>query len=64
MTRLEAALLEMAALLDEFHLPHMLIGGLAVAQWGEPRAALDVDLSPRASASGHSRAGDRIRNDA
>jgi hypothetical protein len=45
MTRLEAALLEMAALLEELHLPYMLIGGLAVAQWGEPRATLDVDLS-------------------
>jgi hypothetical protein len=45
MTRLEAALLEMAALLDELHLPYMLIGGLAVAQWGEPRATLDVDLT-------------------
>jgi hypothetical protein len=45
MTRLEAALLEVAALLDELHLPYMLIGGLAVAQWGEPRATLDVDVT-------------------
>lgn len=45
MTRLEAALLEIAALLEEIHLPYMLIGGLAVAQWGEPRATLDVDVT-------------------
>jgi hypothetical protein len=45
MTRLEAALVEMVELLDEIHLPYMLIGGLAVAQWGEPRATLDVDLT-------------------
>ena len=45
MTRLEAALLEMTALLDELHLDYMLIGGLAVGQWGEPRATLDVDLT-------------------
>ena len=45
MTQLKAALLEMAALLDDLHLPYMLIGGLAVGQWGEPRATLDVDLA-------------------
>lgn len=45
MTRLEAALLEVTALLDELQLDHMLIGGLAVALWGEPRATLDVDLT-------------------
>jgi len=45
MTRLEAALLEAVALLDELGLHYMLIGGLAVAQWGEPRATLDVDLT-------------------
>ncbi len=45
MTILEAALLEMAALLEELHLDYMLIGGVAVALWGEPRATLDVDLT-------------------
>jgi hypothetical protein len=45
MTRLEAALLEVAAILDEWRIPYMLIGGLAVAQWGEPRATLDVDVT-------------------
>ena len=43
MTILEAALLEVTALLDELHLSYMLIGGLAVAEWGEPRATLDAD---------------------
>jgi hypothetical protein len=36
MTRLETALLELAAILHELKMPYMLIGGLAVAQWGEP----------------------------
>jgi hypothetical protein len=45
MTIFEAALLEMTALLDELHFNYMLIGGLAVALWGEPRATLDVDLT-------------------
>ena len=41
----EAALVEVASLLEEFALPYMVIGGLAVALWGEPRATIDVDLS-------------------
>lgn len=45
MTRLEVALVEAVALLDDLRLRYMLIGGLAVAQWGEPRATLDVDLT-------------------
>jgi len=45
MTPLTAALLELTALLDELHLAYMVIGGVAVGQWGEPRATLDVDLS-------------------
>jgi len=45
MTQLEAALVEVTSFLDRLGLPHMLIGGLAVAMWGEPRATLDVDLS-------------------
>lgn len=45
MTILEAALLEMTALLEELHFDYMLIGGVAVALWGEPRATLDVDLT-------------------
>ena len=45
MTELESALVEVASLLEEIGLPYMLIGGLAVALWGEPRATLDVDVS-------------------
>ena len=45
MTELEAALLEVVAALDACSLPYVLIGGLAVAFLGEPRATLDVDVS-------------------
>ena len=45
MTGLQAALLEMAAALNELHFDYMLIGGLAVGLWGEPRGTLDVDLT-------------------
>ena len=45
MSRLEAALLEVSAILDELRIPYMLIGGLAVAQWEEPRATLDIDIA-------------------
>jgi hypothetical protein len=45
MTELETALVEIASFLDEMQWPYMLIGGLAVALWGEPRATLDVDVS-------------------
>ena len=45
MTQLETALVEITSFLDRSGLPYMLIGGLAVAMWGEPRATLDVDLS-------------------
>lgn len=45
MTQLEEALVDLASLLDEFAIPYMLIGGLAVSMWGEARATLDVDLT-------------------
>lgn len=45
MTDLECALAEVAAALEHCRLPYMLIGGLAVASTGEPRATLDVDIS-------------------
>ena len=44
MTPLEAALVEVGAALDSLSVPHVLIGGLAVSLWGEPRATLDLDL--------------------
>ena len=36
MTQLETALVEITSFLDRSGLPYMLIGGLAVAMWGEP----------------------------
>ena len=45
MTILEEALAEAIDFIDQLRLPYMLIGGLAVAEWGEPRATLDVDLT-------------------
>ena len=45
MTRLERALVEVAGVLDGLRIPYMLIGGLAVAQWEEPRATLDIDVT-------------------
>jgi hypothetical protein len=45
MTRLEVALLEVCAVLEELNIPYMLIGGLAVAQWEEPRSTLDIDVT-------------------
>lgn len=45
MTELEAALVEIARFLESNGIPYMLIGGLAVAVRGEPRATLDVDIS-------------------
>lgn len=45
MTELESSVAEAASILEELSVPYMLIGGLAVAAWGEARATLDVDLS-------------------
>ena len=45
MTAMEEALAGITAFFDELSIPYMLIGGLAMAAWGEARATLDVDLS-------------------
>ncbi|HUJ24122.1 MAG TPA: nucleotidyl transferase AbiEii/AbiGii toxin family protein [Bryobacteraceae bacterium] len=45
MTALESALLEAVGVLDRIGIPYMLIGGLAVSLWGEPRSTLDVDIT-------------------
>jgi hypothetical protein len=45
MTNLEAAVIEVASLLEELSIPYMLIGGLAVSVWGEARSTLDADFS-------------------
>jgi hypothetical protein len=45
MTPLEAAVVEVASVLESLSVPYMLIGGLAVSIWGEARATLDADFS-------------------
>lgn len=45
MSALEEALDEIATALDRLAIPYMLIGGLAVSAWGEPRSTLDVDVT-------------------
>jgi hypothetical protein len=45
MTLVEEATREFVDLLEEWGLRYMLIGGVAVGLWGEPRATLDVDLT-------------------
>jgi hypothetical protein len=45
MTGLEAALVEVASALESLAVPYMLIGGLAVSAWGEPRTTVDLDLA-------------------
>ena len=41
----ESALVELAALLGRNGIPYMVIGGLANAVWGVPRATLDIDVT-------------------
>ena len=45
MTEPERGLLELARLLDRREIPYMVIGGLANAVWGQPRATLDIDVT-------------------
>jgi hypothetical protein len=45
MTSQEDALADLARILDELSVPYMIIGGLANARWGEPRATLDIDAT-------------------
>lgn len=45
MTKLEAAMLDMAAFLDERRLPYMTIGGFANLYWGVERFTRDVDIT-------------------
>ncbi len=45
MTEIEAAFVELAEALESSRVGYVLIGGLAVALSGEPRATLDVDIS-------------------
>jgi hypothetical protein len=43
MSDLEGGVAEVASVLESLSLPYMLIGGLAVSVWGEPRSTLDSD---------------------
>ena len=45
MTDQEAALVAMAERLEILRIPYIVIGGMANAIWGEPRATLDVDVT-------------------
>jgi hypothetical protein len=45
MTPLEQALHQIVAALDRLGIDYALIGGLANAIWGEPRATIDVDVT-------------------
>jgi predicted nucleotidyltransferase len=45
MTALELAVLEVTGALEQVGVPYMLIGGIAVSLWGEPRSTLDVDVT-------------------
>ena len=45
MTEQERALRRLAAFLDRQQVPYVVIGGLAVAVWGDPRATLDIATS-------------------
>ena len=36
---------EVVAFLEEERVPYVLIGGLAVQHWGEPRATRDIDVT-------------------
>jgi hypothetical protein len=51
MTSQEEALVSLARRLDQHHIPYMIIGGLANAVWGEPRATLDIDATISADTS-------------
>jgi hypothetical protein len=45
MTSQERALAGFASALMERRIPYMVVGGLANAVWGEPRATLDIDVT-------------------
>ena len=45
MTALERAIADIVATLESLHINYALIGGIANAVWGEPRATVDVDVT-------------------
>ena len=45
MTPLDRAIHAIAQVLDSLHIDYAVVGGIANAVWGEPRATLDVDVT-------------------
>jgi hypothetical protein len=45
MTLLERAVVEIAAALESMRIDYMVVGGIANAVWGDPRATIDVDVT-------------------
>jgi hypothetical protein len=45
MTALERAVAEIVAALESLSIDYMIVGGIANAIWGEPRATIDVDVT-------------------
>jgi hypothetical protein len=45
MKSLESALIAICRFLKQRNIPYMVIGGMANAVWGEPRATLDIDVT-------------------
>jgi len=45
MNSLERALINLADILASNNIPYMIIGGMANAVWGEPRATIDIDAT-------------------
>lgn len=51
MTSQEETLVALVRSLEKHQIPYMIIGGLANAVWGEPRATLDIDVTISADTS-------------
>ena len=51
MTAQEETLAALTRVLELHHIDYMIIGGLANAVWGEPRATLDIDVTVSADSS-------------
>jgi hypothetical protein len=45
MTPLDRAVHDITGVLESLHIEHAIVGGIANAIWGEPRATIDVDVS-------------------
>ncbi len=45
MTTLDSAIHDITGVLDSLHIEYAIVGGIANAIWGEPRATIDVDVT-------------------